>query len=87
MALTQEVAGLRSELASYKSQMSMLIQALSSSEICLPGFSAPSPSEPFHTEHAQQSGLSTSDLRPPTPSPTPPLTSSKITKHRRTTCL
>ncbi|XP_070664760.1 uncharacterized protein [Malus domestica] len=53
-ALTQEIAGLRSEMASYKSQMSMLVQALSSSGIHLPGFSAPSPSQPFHTEQTQQ---------------------------------
>ncbi|CAN6691999.1 unnamed protein product [Malus baccata var. baccata] len=49
-SLTQEIAGLRSEMASYKSQMSMLVQAFSSSGIHLPGFSAPSPSQPFHTE-------------------------------------
>lgn len=63
-ALTQEIAGLRNELASYKSQMSMLVQALSSLGICLPGFYAPSPSEHFHTEQAQQSGMSTSDPVP-----------------------
>ena len=63
-ALTQEVAELRTELASYKSQMSMLVQALSSSGIHLPGFSTPSPSQPFHTEQAQQSGPSTSDPVP-----------------------
>ncbi|KAB2608339.1 hypothetical protein D8674_011507 [Pyrus ussuriensis x Pyrus communis] len=51
-ALTQEVTGLRSELASYKSQMSMLVEALSSSRICLPCFVAPSPSERFHTKQA-----------------------------------
>ncbi|CAN2060817.1 unnamed protein product [Malus fusca] len=62
--LTQEVAGLRSELASYKSQMSMLVQALSSSRIYLPCFSAPSPSQPFHIEQAQHSGPSTSDPVP-----------------------
>nr|XP_028953385.1 uncharacterized protein LOC114822669 [Malus domestica] len=60
-ALMQKVAGLRSELASYKSQMSMLVQALNSSRIHLPSFSTPSPSQPFHTEQAQQSGPSTSD--------------------------
>ncbi|KAB2618176.1 hypothetical protein D8674_014045 [Pyrus ussuriensis x Pyrus communis] len=53
-----------SELASYKSQMSMLVQALSSSKIHLPCFSAPSPSHPFHTEQAQQSGPLTSDPVP-----------------------
>ncbi|XP_050104748.1 uncharacterized protein LOC126584389 [Malus sylvestris] len=62
--LTQEVNGLRSALASYKSQMLMLVQALSSSGIRLPGFFAPSPSEPFHTEQAHQLGLSTSDPIP-----------------------
>ncbi|KAM2377275.1 hypothetical protein ACFX1X_043899 [Malus domestica] len=67
-ALTQEVAGLRSELALHKSQMSMLVHALSSSGIRLLDFSAPSPSEPFHPEHTQQSGLSTFD---PVPNPTP----------------
>ncbi|KAB2632242.1 hypothetical protein D8674_028489 [Pyrus ussuriensis x Pyrus communis] len=36
MALTEEVAGLRSELALYKSQMLMLIQALSSSRLHFP---------------------------------------------------
>ncbi|XP_070676430.1 uncharacterized protein [Malus domestica] len=51
--LTQEVASLKSELASYKSQMSILVQALSSSRKHLPVFSAPSPSQPFHTEQAQ----------------------------------
>ncbi|KAM1306722.1 hypothetical protein ACFX2H_009071 [Malus domestica] len=44
--------------------MSMLVQALSSSEIHLPGFSAPSPSKPFHTKQAQQSGSSTFDPIP-----------------------
>ena len=62
--LTQEVIGLRRKLASYKSQMSMLVQALSSSGIHLLGFSAPSPSQLFHTEQAQQSGSSTSDPVP-----------------------
>ncbi|CAN6686186.1 unnamed protein product [Malus baccata var. baccata] len=63
-ALMQEVTGMRSELASYKSQMSMLVQALNSSGIHLPRFSAPSPSQPFHIEQAQQSGPSTSDPVP-----------------------
>ncbi|XP_050123629.1 uncharacterized protein LOC126600977 [Malus sylvestris] len=63
-ALTQEVARLRSKLASYKSQMSMLVQALSSSGIHLPSFSTPSPSQPFHTEQAQQSSPSTSNPVP-----------------------
>ncbi|TQE05748.1 hypothetical protein C1H46_008654 [Malus baccata] len=63
-ALTQEVTGLRSELALYKSQMSMLVQALSSSGIHLLGFSTPPPSQPFHIEQEQQSGPSTSDPVP-----------------------
>ncbi|TQD83219.1 hypothetical protein C1H46_031221 [Malus baccata] len=62
--LTQKVAGLRSELTSYKSQMSMLVQAISSSGIHL----LPAPSEPFYTEHAKQSSPSTSNL---VPNPTP----------------
>ncbi|KAB2621826.1 hypothetical protein D8674_024008 [Pyrus ussuriensis x Pyrus communis] len=62
--LAQEVAGLRSELALYKSQISMLVQALSSFRIHLPSFSAPSPSQPFHTKQAQQSGPLTSDPVP-----------------------
>ncbi|KAB2611236.1 hypothetical protein D8674_019268 [Pyrus ussuriensis x Pyrus communis] len=81
-ALMQEVAGLRSELASYKSQMSMLVQALKSSRIRLPSFSTPPPLEPFHIEHAHNQAR-----RPPTSSPTLPPISSKITKHLRTTCL
>ncbi|KAB2626439.1 hypothetical protein D8674_020057 [Pyrus ussuriensis x Pyrus communis] len=48
-AKRREITGLRSELALYKSQMSMLVQARSSSGIHLPDFSTPSPSQPFHT--------------------------------------
>ncbi|KAB2595960.1 hypothetical protein D8674_031410 [Pyrus ussuriensis x Pyrus communis] len=66
-ALTQEVAGL-SELRSYKTHMSLIVQALSSSRIHFLNFSAPPPSEPLHPEHTQQSDLSTSN---PVPSPTP----------------
>ncbi|KAB2614491.1 hypothetical protein D8674_037545 [Pyrus ussuriensis x Pyrus communis] len=63
-ARRKEVASLRSELVSYKSQMSILVQALSSSGIRLLGFSAPSPLGPFHIGQAQQSGPLTSDPIP-----------------------
>ncbi|CAN6716536.1 unnamed protein product [Malus baccata var. baccata] len=42
--LTQEVTGLRNELASYKTQMSLIVQVLSSLGICLPNFFVPPPS-------------------------------------------
>ncbi|TQE00401.1 hypothetical protein C1H46_013974 [Malus baccata] len=45
-ALTAEVAGLRTELASYKSQMSLIVHALSQSNIRLTDFHPPLMSDP-----------------------------------------
>ncbi|KAB2615201.1 hypothetical protein D8674_021789 [Pyrus ussuriensis x Pyrus communis] len=51
IALTAEVADLRTKLASYKSQMSLIVQALSQSDIHLPDLRPLSTSEPLQPEH------------------------------------
>ncbi|KAB2608451.1 hypothetical protein D8674_011619 [Pyrus ussuriensis x Pyrus communis] len=48
MVLRQEVAGLRSKPASYKTQMSLIVQVLCSFGIRHPDFSASPPLEPLH---------------------------------------
>ncbi|KAB2617513.1 hypothetical protein D8674_013382 [Pyrus ussuriensis x Pyrus communis] len=47
------------ELASYKSQMPLIVQALSQSSIRLPDVHTPSTSEPFQPKHAQNFAPST----------------------------
>ncbi|TQD87171.1 hypothetical protein C1H46_027311 [Malus baccata] len=57
--LTAKVADLKTELASYKSQKSLIVQAISQSGIHLLDLRPPSTSEPFQPKHAQNSSLST----------------------------
>ena len=61
-ALTAEVADLKTELTSYTSQMSLIVQALSQSSICLPDLRPPLISKPFQPEHGHTSAPSTSEL-------------------------
>ncbi|KAM2339909.1 hypothetical protein ACFX1X_019430 [Malus domestica] len=65
-ALTAEVAHLKTELAYYKSQMSLIVQALSQSGIRLPNIHPLLTSEPLQPEHTQNSAF-----RPLSPSPNP----------------
>ncbi|TQE07060.1 hypothetical protein C1H46_007328 [Malus baccata] len=64
--LTAEVVGLRTELASYKSQISLIVHTLSQSGVRLPDIHPPSTFEPLQPEHAQNSAPSTSE---PVPNP------------------
>ncbi|TQD84629.1 hypothetical protein C1H46_029811 [Malus baccata] len=72
-ALIAEVANLRTELASYKSQMSQIVQALSQSGIRFLDLHLPSTSEPFQPEHAHNSAPSTSKPVPNLETFQPPL--------------
>ncbi|TQD72485.1 hypothetical protein C1H46_041986 [Malus baccata] len=52
IAVTIEVANHRTDLALYKSQMSLIVQALGQSGIHLPDLRRPSTSKPLQPEHA-----------------------------------
>ncbi|XP_048422735.1 uncharacterized protein LOC125469440 [Pyrus x bretschneideri] len=51
-ALTAEVVDLKIELALYKMKMSLIVQAISHSSICLSDLCLPSTSKPFQPEYA-----------------------------------
>ncbi|TQD84391.1 hypothetical protein C1H46_030046 [Malus baccata] len=77
-ALTEEVADLRSKLASYKSQMSLIVEALIESGIRLSDIRSQSTSKPLQPEHAI-----TPPLRPLSPSSSPRPSCPKISSRLR----
>ncbi|KAM2998597.1 hypothetical protein FF2_040235 [Malus domestica] len=79
-ALTAEVAGLRTELTLYKSQISLIIQTLSQSSIRHPDIRPPSKSKPLQPKHAR-----TPPLRPLSPSSTLSPSCLNLSSHMRTT--